>query len=623
MNREFASESGSRVKLGQVAEFNLGAMRVSPARRQIQVNGETRTLEPRVMQVLVALAEARPDVVPRDELVDAVWGGVTVGDDAINRCIVSLRRLAREFDPQPFAIETVPRVGYSLKELGKEGPPELAARVSNTSTGRWWRVPAAIVAAAAMIAGLILWWQPWRSDGISIAVVPATSSPSSAELARDLTAKLGMLPSVTDGSTRLLDGGGRADFTFEADTSNEGGQTGGNLILRNNRKEIIWSKDFHSASPTLGDLKQQAGFTAAKVLECAIETRGGGGSQLTPELVKAYLNGCAQFADSNEDSIRDLVSTFTRVADRAPAFRAVWPRLLVTAEQAPVLQTNPDFRQLRQLTDRAKKIDRGMPEISIAEAALARPADVTTRMKLIETAVQRNPDNRNALNSYVGYLGVVGREMDSVAVAKRAVTLDPISPTAREQVVLALAMAGRLNDADLELRNAEALWPGSLSLRGARYLLYLRFGDPKEAIRLRNAGGWMPGGATYQISFLTARADPTPANIEKALGDARAFYAKEPGTLFNLIQTLGAFGREEEAFAILLDEKHPIDAESVLVVIFRPALHKLRRDPRFMRVAKRIGLLDYWEASGKWPDLCYEPDLPYDCKAEAAKLTER
>jgi len=71
----------------------------------------------------------------------------------------------------------------------------------------------------------------------------------------------------------------------------------------------------------------------------------------------------------------------------------------------------------------------------------------------------------------------------------------------------------------------------------------------------------------------------------------------------------------------LLDEKHPIDAESVLVVIFRPALHKLRRDPRFMRVAKRIGLLDYWEASGKWPDLCYEPDLPYDCKAEAAKLT--
>jgi hypothetical protein len=31
-------------------------------------------------------------------------------------------------------------------------------------------------------------------------------------------------------------------------------------------------------------------------------------------------------------------------------------------------------------------------------------------------------------------------------------------------------------------------------------------------------------------------------------------------------------------------------------------------------------LLDYWRASGKWPDFCFEPDLPYDCKAEAAKL---
>lgn len=27
-----------------------------------------------------------------------------------------------------------------------------------------------------------------------------------------------------------------------------------------------------------------------------------------------------------------------------------------------------------------------------------------------------------------------------------------------------------------------------------------------------------------------------------------------------------------------------------------------------------------WLKSGEWPDFCFEPDLPYNCKAEAAKL---
>jgi hypothetical protein len=178
-----------------------------------------------------------------------------------------------------------------------------------------------------------------------------------------------------------------------------------------------------------------------------------------------------------------------------------------------------------------------------------------------------------------------------------------------------------LTEADRELRNAEALWPGAISLRSARYLLYLRFGDPREAIRFREAGGWLPGSSPYQISFLAARTNPTPANVEKAVADARAFYAKEPASLFNLMQTLGAFGHEDEIYSILLDENRPIDVESVLVVVFRPALHNFRRDPRFMRAAKRIGLLDYWRSTGQWPDLCNETDLPYDCKAEAAKLS--
>jgi hypothetical protein len=40
----------------------------------------------------------------------------------------------------------------------------------------------------------------------------------------------------------------------------------------------------------------------------------------------------------------------------------------------------------------------------------------------------------------------------------------------------------------------------------------------------------------------------------------------------------------------------------------------MRRDPRFMPFAATLGLVAYWRATGKWPDFCSEPGLPYDCR---------
>jgi hypothetical protein len=43
------------------------------------------------------------------------------------------------------------------------------------------------------------------------------------------------------------------------------------------------------------------------------------------------------------------------------------------------------------------------------------------------------------------------------------------------------------------------------------------------------------------------------------------------------------------------------------------------RDPRSIAAAAHLGLLAYWKKSGQWPDFCFDPLLPYDCKKEAAK----
>jgi DNA-binding winged helix-turn-helix (wHTH) protein len=103
-----------RIVLAQEAEFTLGRLRVCPSKREVIVATGCEHLQPRVMQVLVALARRRGEVVSRDELIAACWSGFAVSDDAIHRCIARIRRLAEAHGS--FCLETVPRVGYQLKE---------------------------------------------------------------------------------------------------------------------------------------------------------------------------------------------------------------------------------------------------------------------------------------------------------------------------------------------------------------------------------------------------------------------------------------------------------------------------------------------------------------------------
>ena len=118
------------VGLAHVPDFTLGHLRVSPSTREVMRAGWIDSLEPRVMQVLVALARANGAVMSRDDLLAQCWGGRIVGEDAIHRAIGRLRRLSKADHGASFVIETIPRVGYRLRLVAAIAkPPRLA----------WWR----------------------------------------------------------------------------------------------------------------------------------------------------------------------------------------------------------------------------------------------------------------------------------------------------------------------------------------------------------------------------------------------------------------------------------------------------------------------------------------------------
>jgi DNA-binding winged helix-turn-helix (wHTH) protein len=109
------ASSRDRVVLAHENSFSLGGLFVTPAKRVIDHwDGRCEVLEPRVMQVLVALARVNGSTLTRGDLTELCWEGRVVGEDAICRVISRLRRTARSFADGLFQIETTVRVGYRL-----------------------------------------------------------------------------------------------------------------------------------------------------------------------------------------------------------------------------------------------------------------------------------------------------------------------------------------------------------------------------------------------------------------------------------------------------------------------------------------------------------------------------
>ncbi|VWX48033.1 winged helix-turn-helix domain-containing protein [Novosphingobium sp. 9U] len=109
-----------RIELAKEPEFEMGGVAVVPAYRQLTASdGGQVVVEHRVMQVLIALADAAGAIVTRDELIKSCWDGRIVGDDAINRVISRLRRTAQELGGDVFRVETINKVGYRLVLIGE------------------------------------------------------------------------------------------------------------------------------------------------------------------------------------------------------------------------------------------------------------------------------------------------------------------------------------------------------------------------------------------------------------------------------------------------------------------------------------------------------------------------
>jgi DNA-binding winged helix-turn-helix (wHTH) protein len=94
--------------------LTLDQWRLSPEENRLYRGGERVELQPRCMSLLNYMAQRPGQVISRQELLDAVWSGRIVGEDALNNCVRKLRRALDDNPRKPRIIETINKRGYRL-----------------------------------------------------------------------------------------------------------------------------------------------------------------------------------------------------------------------------------------------------------------------------------------------------------------------------------------------------------------------------------------------------------------------------------------------------------------------------------------------------------------------------
>lgn len=643
-------EPGPRIDLARTGEMRAGPLVIHPSLCEVELDGERQKLEPRVMQVLVALASAGGALVSRDDLIRSCWAGAIVGDDAINRVLVQLRRLARRTGGA-VRIETVRSLGYRLiiaapaKAEGSKGQASRALRTrALMGLGAAGVLVAAVLASSALLS-------PTQTRP-RIAVLPFRAETSELGSHADTITQrirgalsLGDLETIARVRTEDYEGTrlqevaarDRIALVLEGTVRREGPDLLALVEVVDARRNVtVWSREYRRALSEEVWLEEQIAAHSAEVLRCALVTGRSPGPALEGEALAGFIRACDRIAQF-EAGGADMLTAGRELTQSAPRASRAWSMLAMAAAMTARYESPTRAGALRREAERAAaralELDRRNGESLLARAILAPQDDFAERDALTLRALQIDPSLSDAHITRAFLLMEMGRTSEALSHAREASALDPLAPVTWITLVPILSANGQDEEARRIGERLLRVWPDSPAARFNTFKNRMFNGAPREALAILDEGR-LPLHPEVQPALRVFLQALIAGDAQRARGAARALadLAKrgyyDPPSAISSASLSGDLDLAFELADFYLTESFssaapttPARAATSHFMFLSPTAN-MRRDRRFMALAARAGLADYWRRRAAWPDFCHRPDLPYDCVAEAASYSD-
>lgn len=641
------TQSSIRNRLASEPDFAIGSLLVRPSLREVRFENSAARVEPRVMQVLVALARADGRVLSRDDLVEKCWGGAIVSDDAINRVLVRLRRLSKANGCQ-FQIETVRAIGYRLVATsdGREPAPSAAPGLQPGSRKRsvLFALGGLFVALGAALAVWVA--RPIHTTGEKIVVLDFRSAAETglAAHAESLADRIRSTMSVNDLRTvaraRSEDyrGAGMVtvaeregvSFVLDGAIQAEGDSLRVAMqVIDASANLTLWSKEYARPRAEVSWLEQQVAAHASEVLRCALITRRPKAGDIEPAVLSAFLRACDR-VERFEAGGSDMIAAASDLTKRAPDFSQAWSMLAMASAFASTVAPGEralDFRATaKAAADRAMALDSSNGEGVLALSLMHRQgANWRERQALITQAIALDPNLADAHVLQAEVMMEVGRVSEAVEHLRQAAALEPLVPVHWAAMLASLSAMGDRNEATRIRDRLQRIWPNSATARFNRFKNMMFNGEPKPALDMLSAGeiNLREPARTATQAFLEAQLSGDRGKIAQAVRQLSELARRGQYDLPSAVSSASMSGDLELAFELAelhfsralaaVSAKQPPRGATSSFMFLAPT-ENLRSDPRFLELAASVGLVDYWEETGIWPDFCARPDLPYDCR---------
>lgn len=502
MDQLVQSNAGnSKIDLAREGSFFLGDIYVEPALRRLSRETEETVLEPRVMQVLVALAQKPGRILSHDDLIACCWDGLVVGDAAVNRVISILRKALHEVGGDTVQIETLSKVGYRLL-LDDDEQSSLARFQSfwpalQISSG-YWRKRGAIAAIIVLMCAAVVLWAISSSipqGAQHLVLLPPEyedeadrfwSAGFDVELRNELSRSSGLTiagPITTqEVATNTLDASeiGRrlgADFVVRNRVIRDAGYyTVTAELIEVRRNESIWQSSIEGNEATSRSLP-------ARLARQLIAELGGGplddGSPfpLSPDAAQTFLVASGMIKSREQAQIDAALALLAVLRDdnpRSAEVLALTAKALVLSRYDDVGERETMLDQARRFSNTALSIDPDSVEVLKAAGLLSRdPAD---SIRYLAMATELAPSDAEAWLWLSNAQLSLGDSQPSLESMRTVAALDPLWNRAW-QAADAIGFYGLLEEADSYDQTIMTLSGHDWSARLAQARIYRRRGE--------------------------------------------------------------------------------------------------------------------------------------------------
>ncbi len=606
--------------------------------------GQEVKLRPKSFELLRYLVERHGRLVGRTELMQAIWPDTFVSDESLAQCLMDVRRALQD-DAQRI-VKTVPRRGYIFLTKVNDAPTVEVPR----SGLRWPSAKVLVLASILVLTGLgaAFFYRrvfPRANEPATLAVLPfrplsQTGRDESLELgmADALITRLSNVRQITvrptsavrrylGGETDALAAGRQlqTDWVLEGSMQRSGDRLRVTVQLLNARAaKPSWANTFEEKFTDIFSVQDQISERVADAL--AIELTGEERRRLNrrytadPEAYQRYLLGRYHWNKRTSAGLNKAIEYFEQAISQDPNYAPAYAGLadsynVLGSHDQGALAPKEAFPKAITAAQRALAIDETLAE---AHAALAFTKfhyewDWAAAEKEFRRAFDLNPKYPTLQQWYSHYSMAMGRAVESLAASRRGIALDPIDIPINAHLAWHYLCARQPDLAMEACRRALELDPNHPTPHWYFGMAYEQKGEYQGAIGKFQIAYTLSGGSPTRPSSLAyiyalergvlsggnpaylsslGHAYAAAGNVveaRKALGELDELAKQRYVSPYEKVIIHAGLGETDEAFAWL--EKAFAERAAWMVYLqVEPRLDRLRSDPRFGDLVRRVGL---------------------------------